>query len=147
MLELQARSHEWALTLCLTKGMEDPGLKILTGPKGRCKVWADHGNSRDIKSKSQRALAILTFAALSTSETARWSAAASFLEVSLKEKIPRLHRTVVASAALDRYKFLSPHKGPVTHPRSWVGKLVWGRPAACTRASWAGQQHGLPHLI
>lgn len=52
-MELQARSHEWALTLCLTKGMEDLGLKILIGPKGRCKVWADHGNSRGIRVRAR----------------------------------------------------------------------------------------------
>lgn len=54
---------------------------------------------------SQKEL-ILTFGARSVSETARGTAAASFLEASLQEKIPRLSRTST--------KPCSPRNGSVT---------------------------------
>lgn len=56
-----------------------------------------HSSSGPKQPYSQRALAILTFGALSSSETPWGTGAASFLEASLKEKIPRISRTATAS--------------------------------------------------
>lgn len=57
--------------LVRNKGHGRPGLKIIIGPKCRCKVCTDHGNNgHEVRAREQRSK-ILTFAALSTSGTAR----------------------------------------------------------------------------